>query len=198
MGSTPSTRNSFKLKLEGQLEKKQMPQILSSWSHLNNLTRLTLKGSKLDEDSFSSLGVLHSLCLLRLVKAYDGKTLYLSAPSFPRLRVLRLRGALQLNHIEIAEGAVENLVDLELSNCPELKRVPHGVRFLRALEELHLVDTADEFVEMLRQGREANECHEELMNISHIRTVTIKSREKNFWRRIVSTKGNEFAGRLRC
>lgn len=147
MGSTPSTRNSFKLKLEGQLEKKQMPQILSSWSHHNNLTQLTLKGSKLDE---------------------DGKKLYISALSFPRLTKLVLGGAPQLNQVEIAEGALGNLVELELSYCPKLKRVPHGVRFLRALEEFHLIDTADEFIEMLTKEPEANEWKEELMKISHI------------------------------
>ncbi|OEL24494.1 Protein translocase subunit SECA2, chloroplastic [Dichanthelium oligosanthes] len=177
-----------KLGLLGQLENKQMPQILSSWSHLSNLTRLTLVASKLDEDSFSCLIVLHGLCFLHLIRAYDGKKLYLSALSFPRLRKLRLKGALQLNQVEIAEGALENLAELELSYCPELKRVPDGVRFLRALEELRFVDAADEFVEMLRQEAEANECKEELIKISHIRKVVVESTEKNFWRRIVSRK----------
>ncbi|CAL4985344.1 unnamed protein product [Urochloa decumbens] len=181
-----------KLKLEGQLEKKQMPQILSSWSHLNNLTHLTLKGSKLDEDPFSSLVVLNDLCFLRLVNAYDGKKVYISG--LPKLRKLVLGGAPQLNHVQIAEDALENLVELELSYCPELKRVPHGIRFLRALEELYLVDTVYEFIDMLKHEPEANECKEELMKISQIRKVIVESSEKNFWQRIVFTKVNKFAG----
>jgi len=183
-----------KLKLEGQLEKKQVSQILTSWSHLKNLTRLTLIGSKLDEDSFPGLVVLRGLCFLQLIKAYDGKKLYLSALSFPRLRTLRFQGARWLNQIEIADGALENLVELELAYCPELKRFPHGIDYLTALDQLSWVDNADEFIEMLREEPEANECKEEQMRISHITEVMIVSTEKNFCRRIVSRKGNEFTG----
>lgn len=94
-----------------------MHQILSSWSHRNNLTHLTLKGSKLDEDPFSSLVVLRELCFLRLINAYNGKQLYISA--LPKLRRLELGGAPQLNQVEIAEDALGNLVELKLSYCPE-------------------------------------------------------------------------------
>jgi disease resistance protein RPM1 len=54
-----------KLGLLGQLENNLLPRILSSWSHLNNLKQLFLRFSRLDEDSFSSLKVLHGLqCLV--------------------------------------------------------------------------------------------------------------------------------------
>jgi disease resistance protein RPM1 len=75
-----------KLELEGQMEKKQMSRIVSLCSNLDNLTRLHLRFSKIDEESFSSLKMLHSLCYLSLSKAYDGKKLYFPAESFPRLR----------------------------------------------------------------------------------------------------------------
>ncbi|CAN6362548.1 unnamed protein product [Urochloa humidicola] len=135
--------------------------------------------------------MLSDLCFLRLVNAYDGKKLYISG--LPKLRKLVIGGAPQLNQVQIAEDALENLVELELSYCPELKRVPHGIRFLRALEELHLVDTANEFIDMLKHEPEANECKEELMKISHTRKVIVESAEKNFWQRIVFTNGNKFA-----
>jgi len=62
-----------------------------------------------------------------------------------------------------------------------------------------LYDTADEFIGMLRQEPEANECKEELKKISHIRIVIVRSTEKNFWQRIVSRNGNEFSGsRIGC
>jgi disease resistance protein RPM1 len=60
--SLPETLH--KLELTGQLEKKRMPKILSSWLHLNYLTDLSLMFSKLDENSFPSLMVLRNLCLL--------------------------------------------------------------------------------------------------------------------------------------
>ncbi|CAL4985345.1 unnamed protein product [Urochloa decumbens] len=178
-----------KLALIGQLEKKRMPHILSSRFHLDNLTRLCLIFSKLDENTFPNLMVLHNLYFLALHKAYDGKTLCFSKHSFPRLRELCISSAPQLNQVEIEEDALVSLVTLWISGCPELKRLPRGIQYLAAQEELYLENTTDEFIEMLRQESEANDCKEELMKISHIREVIVESTEKNFWRRIVSNKG---------
>ncbi|CAL4989083.1 unnamed protein product [Urochloa decumbens] len=178
-----------KLALIGQLEKKRMPHILSSRLHLDNLTRLCLIFSKLDENTFPNLMVLHNLYFLALHKAYDGKTLCFSKHSFPRLRELCISSAPQLNQVEIEEDALVSLVTLWISGCPELKRLPRGIQYLAAQEELYLENTTDEFIEMLRQESEANDCKEELMKISHIREVIVESTEKNFWRRIVSNKG---------
>ncbi|GJN07353.1 hypothetical protein PR202_ga25177 [Eleusine coracana subsp. coracana] len=122
-----------KLSLVGQLEKKQIPQILLSWSHLMSLTRLSLAFTKLDDDSFSSLRALRGLCRLELSKAYDGTTLCFPTKSFPRLRFLGIMGAAQLNHVDIEEGALENLVDLMFIQCPELKHLPHGIEYLAVL-----------------------------------------------------------------
>ena len=47
------------LALRGQLEKTSMPQLFSSLSHLNSLTRLQLASSNIDEETFSCLHVLH-------------------------------------------------------------------------------------------------------------------------------------------
>ncbi|KAK8447391.1 hypothetical protein SEVIR_8G063866v4 [Setaria viridis] len=172
------------LELEGQLEKKRMPHILSSWSHLHNLTRLSLISSELDEDSFSCFTVLRNLCFLDLSKAYDGKKLNFCALSFPRLRQLRVCDAPQLNQVKIEEGALENLVELVFSDCPELNSLPDGIEHLTTLEELCLLDTADELIEKLRQECGANQCSEELMKISHIRKVVVRLTEKNIWERI--------------
>ncbi|CAL4994422.1 unnamed protein product [Urochloa decumbens] len=127
-----------KLELIGQLEKINMPQIVSSWSHLQNLTRLSLLFSKLDEDSFSSLTVLRSLCSLELGNAYSGKKLYFSAPSFPALQKLGIWGAPQLNQVEIEEGGLKKLVKLWFLDCPELKQLPHGLMVLSTLHPLRI------------------------------------------------------------
>ncbi|CAN6374563.1 unnamed protein product [Urochloa humidicola] len=180
----PETLNT--LVLAGQLEKTRMLHILSSLLHLNYLYFIF---SKLDENSFTDLMVLRNLCFLALFKAYDGKTLCFAPQSFPRLRILKISGAPQLNKFEIEEDALGTLVELWLSECPELKHLPHGIEYLTSIEELYMKDTADEFIEMLRQESEANECKEELMKISHIRKVIVESTEKKFRRRIVSTRG---------
>ncbi|CAO2148088.1 unnamed protein product [Urochloa humidicola] len=125
----------YKLELRGQLEKTQVPQIFSSWSHLKKLTILSLTSSKLNEDSFSSLMVLRDLCCLELGSAYDGKRMCFSAQSFPRLRSLTIHGAPQLKQVEVEVGALESLVELVFSNCPELKNLPHGIEYLTTLDE---------------------------------------------------------------
>ncbi|CAD6257732.1 unnamed protein product [Miscanthus lutarioriparius] len=178
-----------KLGLTGKLKKKRMPHILSSWLHLNNLTQLYLMSSKLDENSFPTLMVLRSLCLITLDKAYDGQTLCFPSQSFSRLKELRVYCAPRLNRVEIEEDALGSLAKLWFVECPELKRLPHGLKYLTMLDELHLVNTAVELIQL------ANECEEELMKISHIKKFTIISNdEKNFRRRIVSNEENEFAG----
>ncbi|XP_066342629.1 disease resistance protein RPM1-like [Miscanthus floridulus] len=183
-----------KLHLRGQLEKKQMPRILSSWMNLKNLTRLSLSFSKLDENSFPSLMVLRNLCLLWLLNAYDGKTLCFSAQSFPRLRELHILGARELSQVEIEEDALGSLVKLHFSGCPEMKRLPRGIKDLSKLDELCLDDAADELIKILRQEGEANGCKEELMKISHIRVVLFSATGEDFWHRIVTRVGNAFAG----
>lgn len=117
----------YKLELIGKLEKKRMPQILLSWPRLNNLSQLNLRFSKLDEDSFSSLMVLHGLCFLKVDKAYSGKELCFSALSFPKLQRLHIWGAPHLNRVKIEEGALGSLVELDFSYCPELKNLPYGI-----------------------------------------------------------------------
>ncbi|TVU26275.1 hypothetical protein EJB05_28814, partial [Eragrostis curvula] len=176
-------RTLCKLDLTGQLERKRIPQIFSSWSHLGNLTNLFLKFSKLDDDSFSSLLVLHGLCDLRLAKAYDGKRLCFPAHSFPRLRYLLIFDAPQLNQVEIEEAALRSLAKLQFGKCQELKCLPRGIENLAALELMSFAETAEELMEKLRQKLDADECNEELMKISHIRKVVMLT-EKNIWERI--------------
>ncbi|CAD6257752.1 unnamed protein product [Miscanthus lutarioriparius] len=162
--SLPETLS--KLVLAGQLEKKRMPELLSSWLHLNYLIRLSLAFSKLDENSFPNLMVLRNLCSLQLYRAYDGKTLCFSVQSFPRLRELYIRGAPQLSQVEIEEGALGSLVELRFAGCPELKRLPRGIEYLTTLDELYLEDVDDELIKIIRQEGEANECKEELMKVA--------------------------------
>jgi disease resistance protein RPM1 len=166
-----------KLELIGQLEKKRMPQILSSWSHLHNLTQLSLLFSKLDEDSISSLAVLQGLCFLELGNAYDGMKLHFSAMSFPALQKLGIWGAPQLSRVEIEEGGLKKLVKLWFLDCPELKHLPHGIEYLTSLEDLYVYDTAQELIQKLRQ--EANECDELHAKISYVRRISVKSTKEN-------------------
>ncbi|XBJ13619.1 hypothetical protein VPH35_005766 [Triticum aestivum] len=172
------------LALAGQLEKTTMPQLFSSWSHLNSLTRLQLVSSNIDDETFSCLHVLHGLRSLELLKAFEGTRLEFYAGSFPELRHLEIWGAAQLNQVGIEEGAMQNLVELWFGDCPELKFLPDGIEHLVALEKLRLEDTSEELIEKLRQERDSCECGEDVMKISHIRNVTVQLRQKGLWERI--------------
>jgi disease resistance protein RPM1 len=184
--SLPETLS--KLELTGQLEKDRMPEILSSWVHLSYLTHLCLMFSKLDENSFPSLMVLCNLCFLDLSKAYDGKTLCFPVQSFPRLRKLQIECAPQLSQVEIEDGALRSLVELQFARCPELKRLPRGIEYLMALDELYLDEVAGELIKILRQEGEANECKEELMKIRHIRMVAFCATGEQFLQRFVTCR----------
>ncbi|KAF7047012.1 hypothetical protein CFC21_055991 [Triticum aestivum] len=172
------------LGLAGQLEKTSMPKLLSSWSHLNSLTCLTLGFSNIDEDTFSCLCVLHGLRSLGLMKAFEGKRLDFYAGSFPKLQFLHIWGAAQLNQVRIEKGAMQNLVVLLFMYCPELKFLPDGIEYLRALEKLRLEDTSEELIEKLRRQRDSDECNEDIMKISHIRNVTVELTRKGLFERI--------------
>ena len=119
-----------------------------------------------------------------MYKAYDGKELRFPVHSFPKLQELHIIGAPQLNHVEIEEGALENLVILGLGCCPKLKRLPSGIEHLSALEELYLLDTSEEVIKKLRQKRNVDESSEELMKISHIKKVVVKLTKEGMRERI--------------
>ncbi|VAH12244.1 unnamed protein product [Triticum turgidum subsp. durum] len=172
------------LGLTGQLNKTSTPQHFSSWSLLNSVTRLYLAFSNTDEGTFSCLCVLRALSTLELVQAFEGKRLDFYAASFPKLRFLHIWGAAQLNQVGIEEGAMQNLVELWFTECPELKFLPDGIQHLAALEKLLLKDTSEELVEKLRQKRDSDECNEDVMKISRIRNVTVELSQKGLWKRI--------------
>jgi disease resistance protein RPM1 len=91
---------------------------------------------------------------------------------------------LQLNQVEIAEGALESLAVLWFAYCPELKSLPDGIEYLTSLEELCFQDTAEELIHNFRQERDTNHCNKELMKISHVRKVIVALTNRNIWERI--------------
>ncbi|VAH12258.1 unnamed protein product [Triticum turgidum subsp. durum] len=178
----PPTLSSFGL--AGQLEKTSIPQLFSSWSHLNSLTRLHLAFSNIDEQTFSFLHMLRGLRFLEVMKAFEGRRLDFCAGSFPKLRFLHIWGAAQLNQVRIEEGAIKTLAELWFTDCPELKFLPDGIEHLAALEKLILKDTSEELIKKLRQKRDSDECSEDVMKISHIRNVTVALSHNGFEERI--------------
>ncbi|KAF6981745.1 hypothetical protein CFC21_000203 [Triticum aestivum] len=172
------------LGLAGQLEKTSIPQLFSSWSHLDSLTRLHLAFSNIDEQTFSCLRMLRGLHFLEVMKAFEGTRLEFCAGSFPKLRFLHIWGAAQLNQVRIEESALKILAEVWFTDCPELKFLPDGIEHLAALEKLILKDTSEELIKKLGQMRDSDEYGEDVMKISHIRNVTVALSHKGFEERI--------------
>ncbi|XP_034569198.1 disease resistance protein RPM1 isoform X2 [Setaria viridis] len=162
-----------RLGLLGQLEKKSIPKVLSSWSRLSSLTMLQMVFCRIDEELFPSLLVLRGLCGLELIKAFNGKKLHFTAGCFPRLQFLSIWHAPQLNQVQIEQGAMSNLAQLYFDDCPMLKFLPQGIEHLKNLVELGLKDTSEELVERLWRKGGPDECKDDRMNISHIRKVFV-------------------------
>jgi disease resistance protein RPM1 len=173
------------LSLQGQLETKSIPQVLSSWSRLSCLTRLVMGYCKIDEESFSSLLVLRGLCHLALIKAFDGKKLHFTAGCFPKLQCLSIWYATQINQVQIEQGAMPNLAELYFHVCHKLKFLPQGIEHLTNLLELYLSDTSEELTERLLQNGEPDECNDDLMNITHIRKVIVRHSKMGVHERVM-------------
>jgi len=115
---------------------------------------LHISFSNIDDESFSNLLVLRGLCHLTLIKAFGGKKLHFTAGCFPKLRFLSIWHAPQLNRVQIEEGAMASLAELNFEACHELKCLPQGIEHLTNLEELYLRDTSEELRKKLwRKGK---------------------------------------------
>ncbi|XP_037424985.1 disease resistance protein RPM1-like [Triticum dicoccoides] len=162
-----------KVEIYAQLDERTLPQFVSSSSKLINLTDLALCWSKLYEDSFACLMGLHGLVKLVLGKAYDGEELHFRATSLPKLKALGIWGAPNLNRVAIEQGAMKNIVDLILRDCPVLDDLPHGIEHLRTLEYLELHNISEELTRKLQTNEESKEHDEDWMKINHVRRVVV-------------------------
>uniref|UniRef100_J3NDK6 Disease resistance R13L4/SHOC-2-like LRR domain-containing protein n=1 Tax=Oryza brachyantha TaxID=4533 RepID=J3NDK6_ORYBR len=87
--------------------------------------------SGLTQDPLGSLLQMPSLVYLDLCEPYDGEALVFRFGWFPKLRELHLIRLQRLNSIEISDGAMMNLSELEFRRA-----VPEGLGFLRMLKYL--------------------------------------------------------------
>ncbi|XP_078158112.1 disease resistance protein RPP13-like [Carex rostrata] len=101
-----------------------------------NLTKLTLKWSKLEKDPMPILEKLLSLRILHLgARSYLGTKLICSTGGFPNLEILRLQWLPSLCHWDIEEGAMPVVRHLIIYNCERLNALPELQKVL-TLQEL--------------------------------------------------------------
>ncbi|XP_048131640.1 putative disease resistance protein At1g50180 [Rhodamnia argentea] len=112
--------HSCKLFIKGGIEKlpehKNLPQ---------QLTKLVLLDSQLEEDPMPTLEKLQHLVVLLMVNAFVGKEMACSAGGFLQLKNLLLQGLPNLEALRVAKGAMPHLSRLEIGYCSKLKKSAH-------------------------------------------------------------------------
>ncbi|GAU41223.1 hypothetical protein TSUD_128990 [Trifolium subterraneum] len=120
-----------RLDLSGQLEK--FPEWILQ---LQNLVKLKLDSSSLNDDPMKFLEKMQNLLYLSIDNAYDGESLHFHDGGFRNLKELYISQLYHLNSIVIDKGALQSLKKFKLSDIPNLKTVPVGIQHLEKLEVL--------------------------------------------------------------
>ncbi|KAJ8641851.1 hypothetical protein MRB53_018545 [Persea americana] len=157
-------RNLQRVYLRGRL------RMLPSWiCTLQQLTRLTLGWSYLEEDPFQELHVLGSLKELTLLEAYGGNSLY-CGPSgkgrggFPNLMLLCLDGLPWLQYIQLEKGAMPELQKMIIRRCINLSWEPLGIEYLTMLKQVELFGMSKGFMSRMRDERQGQ-------RLRHIKSI---------------------------
>ena len=131
-----------------------------------NLAKLTLSGTKLEEDPMETLEKLPNLKILCFRRAMDktsrnmsvgrasfnGKNMVCSERGFPLLQSLLLSSLYHLKEWRVEEGAMPSLCRLKIEFCCGLKMVPDGLRFITTLQELEIKRMPKSFTDRLNEG----------------------------------------------
>ncbi|RWR82044.1 disease resistance protein RPM1-like protein [Cinnamomum micranthum f. kanehirae] len=133
--------------------------MLPSWIRTHQqLTRLTLGWSYLEQDPFQELHVLGSLKELTLLEAYGGNSLY-CRPSgkgkggFPNLILLCLDGLPWLQYIQLEKGAMPKLQKMIIGRCTNLSLAPLGIECLTMLKQMELFAMSLDFMSNMQAER---------------------------------------------
>ncbi|CAI9096655.1 OLC1v1032854C5 [Oldenlandia corymbosa var. corymbosa] len=161
----PSLRNLQLLSVRGCLQK--VPQIIPL---LHELTVLDLGRSGLMENPLESLQYLPNLESLILNEAFRGESLCFKAGSFPKLEKLWLWRMHNLKWMNVEEGAMPNLGQLNMRCLRVLEEFPWGIQHLIRLQVLYLDDLSDKVIAQMQDHDVESQGYQ---NISHISKILI-------------------------
>ncbi|CAM8988404.1 unnamed protein product [Rhodiola kirilowii] len=125
-----------RLYLTGAL--KSFPQWIRSPS-LQNLVKIFLKSSDLDEEPLEKLGNLKNLLHIELQQVYSGPKLCFKLGKFQKLKILGLRKLEKLQTVAIEENSMPKLEKFLIQECTCLMTLPQGIKQLSKLKELDFV-----------------------------------------------------------
>jgi disease resistance protein RPM1 len=133
--------------LRGRLYDGVLPQMFAGFERL---ATLKLDCCFLKKDPISSFAHMLNLVDLKLYKTYDGEQLKFRAGWFPKLSSLDLGGMEHLNSIEIEECTMKVLHTLEMVGLRDLNAVPQGIKHIKTLQKMLLIDMPKEFIDRLQ------------------------------------------------
>ncbi|XP_075665036.1 putative disease resistance protein At1g50180 [Castanea sativa] len=148
MESLSGMENLTSLYLFGKLE---IPSIISEFPQ--SLSDLTLSASGLKNDPMPALNKLPNLKSLCLYSgSYERREMVCSRGRFTKLLVLKLWKLEMLEELQVEEGAMQNLRELDIRSCKELK-FPTGLKHLKNLRELNSWGMPEEFTTRIEEIR---------------------------------------------
>ncbi|KAK9989553.1 hypothetical protein SO802_029792 [Lithocarpus litseifolius] len=148
-----------------------------------NLRTLTLSMSGLKKDPMPVLGdpdLLPQLNTLRLFgRSYVGSDMTCHSAHFPNLRVLKMWKLEELKQWTVKQGAMRQLVELEIRCCEKLESSVE-LEKLGSLKELILTNMPQDFVEDIRtrMGRGILLTNKWEFSTSHVKYDTNTSKEE--------------------
>nr|GMD59774.1 putative disease resistance protein At1g50180 [Ipomoea batatas] len=135
-----------------------------------NLTKLTLRKSELEEDPMAILEKLPKLDTLSLRgNVFSGKNMCCSRHGFPKLKTLRIQGLPNLESWEVEEGSMPILLHLEIDKCEKLMKIPCGLKFISTIEKLVIANMPKDFKRRLH----SEEGGEDLCKVKHIPCIRV-------------------------
>ncbi|XP_043693305.1 disease resistance protein RPM1-like [Telopea speciosissima] len=137
-----------------------------------NLARLRLGGTHLKEDMMVTLEKLSQLKDHSLYRfTYDGVVMKCHAGGFSKLESLSLQEFDWLRYWIVEEGAMPNLMILEIRGFDRLKWIPGGLRHITTLQKLTLA-MPKEFLERVKEGGKDWE------KIKHVHSINTREEEE--------------------
>ncbi|KAL0666717.1 hypothetical protein Bca4012_029421 [Brassica carinata] len=112
-----------------------MPKLPDGQRFPSHLTSVTLSHCCLEEDPMPVLAKFLHLSEVSLgARAFAGKRIVCSGNGFPKLEHLVLTQQLELEEWKVEQGSMPRLHTLIISQCENLKELPHGLR-LKILQQ---------------------------------------------------------------
>eukprot|EP00261_Vitis_vinifera_P019527 XP_010650011.1 PREDICTED: disease resistance protein RPM1 [Vitis vinifera] len=160
------------LYLKGRLED------LPGWiPTLDNLSKISLRWSRLKNNPLEALQALPNLVQLQLLHAYEGEALCFKAGGFQKLKSLKLDRLEELRKVSVEWGALTCLQELSILRCQALKQLPFGIQYLSQLQQLCFYDMPDEFARTLLRAEQGYDY----WKIKHIPKVFFIYSENGRW-----------------